>query len=114
MKLELTKMIPSNDTPCDLHETQIQENSKKIAALETRADYKEKRIDELYDKIEKMENKIDNINENVNKIVQSSIDSDNKLEQRLTKLETTVRVLKWITTLLFGSGLIWVIYSFIH
>jgi len=102
------------ETPCDLHETQIQENSKKISALETRAEYKEKRIDELYDKIEKMENKIDNINENVNKIVQSSIESDNKLEQRLTKLETTVRVLKWITTLLFGSGLIWVIYSFIH
>lgn len=113
MKWELRMMTPP-ETPCDLHETQIQENSKKISALETRAEYKEKRIDELYDKIEKMENKIDNINENVNKIVQSSIESDNKLEQRLTKLETTVRVLKWITTLLFGSGLIWVIYSFIH
>ena len=104
----------TNETPCNEHEQQIQDLARKTSALETRADYKEKRIDELYDKIEKMENKIDNINENVNKIVQSSIESDNKLEQRLTKLETTVRVLKWITTLLFGSGILWVIYSFIH
>ena len=110
----MVKMMTPPETPCNEHEQQIQENTRQIAALETRADYKEKRIDELYDKIEKMENKIDNINENVNKIVQSSIESDNKLEQRLTKLETTVRVLKWITTLLFGSGLIWVVYSFIH
>ena len=104
----------TNETPCNEHELQIQDLARKTSALETRADYKEKRIDELYDKIEKMENKIDNINDNVNKIVQSSIESDNKLEQRLTKLETTVRVLKWITTLLFGSGILWVIYSFIH
>ena len=102
------------ETPCTEHETQIQENTRQIAALETRADYKEKRIDELYKKMEKMEDKIDVINENVNRIVQSSIESDNELEQRLTKLETTVRVLKWLITLLFGSGLIWAIYSFIH
>ena len=112
MNMSVLKM--TNETPCNEHELQIQDLARKTSALETRADYKEKRIDELYDKIEKMENKIDNINENVNKIVQSSIESDNKLEQRLTKLETTVRVLKWITTLLFGSGILWVIYSFIH
>ena len=106
--------MPTVETPCSEHEKQIQENTRQIAALETRAEYKEKRIDELYDKIEKMETKLDKINENVDKIVQSSIKSDNELELRLTKLETTVRVLKWITTLLFGSGLIWVIYSFIH
>ena len=103
-----------SETPCNEHEQQIQENSRQIAELQTRAEYKERRIDELYNKIEKMEDKIDNINENVNKIVQSSIESDNKLEQRLTKLETTVKVLKWVTTLLFGSGIIWVVYSFIH
>ena len=103
-----------SNTPCHEHEVMIQDNTKDIASLQTRADYKEKRIDELYDKIEKMETKIDKINDNVDKIVQSSIKSDNELELRLTKLETTVKVLKWITTLLFGSGLIWVIYSFLH
>ena len=107
-------MTPVNETPCNQHEEQIQENSRKISALETRADYKEKRIDELYLKMEKMDEKIDEINKNVNKIIQSSIESDNELELRLTKLETTVRVLKWIITLLFGSGLIWIIYNIIH
>jgi len=79
------------ETPCQDHEQQIQENSKKIAELETKAKYKEKRIDELYDKIDKMEEKIDKINENVNKIVQSSIQSDNSLEIRLTKIETDMK-----------------------
>ena len=103
-----------SETPCNEHEQQIQENSRQIAELQTRAEYKERRIDELYSKIEKMEDKIDNINENVNKIVQSSIESDNKLEQRLTKLETTVKVLKYVVSLIFGSGLLWAVYSFIH
>lgn len=106
--------MPPLETPCTEHEQQIQENSRKISALETRADYKEKRIDELYNKIEKMETKIDEINENVNKIVQSSIESDNQLELRLTKLETTVRVLKWLTSLLFGSGILFMIYTLVH
>ena len=97
-----------------IHEELIQSHSLNIKELEGRADYKEKRIDELYAKIEKMEDKLDTINENVNKIVQSSIDSDKELEIRLTKLETTVKVLKYITSLLFGSGLIWIIYSLIH
>ncbi len=103
-----------SETPCTEHEQQIQQNTREIAELQTRAEYKERRIDELYTKIEKMEDKIDNINENVNKIVQSSIESDNKLEQRLTKLETTVKVLKYVVSLIFGSGLIWAVYSFIH
>jgi len=107
-------MTPPNETPCNEHETQIQQNTREIAELQTRADYKEKRIDELYNKMEKMDEKIDEINKNVNTIIQSSIESDNQLELRLTKLETTVRVLKYITTLLFGSGLIWAIYSIIH
>ena len=103
----------NNDGVC-IHEELIQNHSLNIKELEGRADYKEKRIDELYTKIEKMEDKLDTINENVNKIVQSSIDSDKELEIRLTKLETTVKVLKYITSLLFGSGLIWIIYSLIH
>ena len=103
----------NNDGVC-IHEELIQNHSLNIKELEGRADYKEKRIDELYAKIEKMEDKLDTINENVNKIVQSSIDSDKELEIRLTKLETTVKVLKYVTSLLFGSGLIWIIYSLIH
>lgn len=97
-----------------IHEDLIQSHSTDIQSLKTRADYKDKRIDELYDKMEKMENKIDTINENVNTIMMKSVQGDSEIDKRVTSLETTVRVLQWVTTLLFGSGIIWVIYSFIH
>ena len=97
-----------------IHESLIQSHSTDIESLKTRADYKDKRIDELYDKMEKMGNKIDTINENVNTIMMKSVQGDSEIDKRVTSLETTVNVLKWVTTLLFGSGLIWVIYSFIH
>lgn len=97
-----------------MHEKLIQSHSTDIQSLKTRADYKDKRIDELYDKMEKMENKIDTINENVNTIMMKSVQGDSEIDKRVTSLETTVNVLKWVTTLLFGSGIIWVVYSFIH
>jgi peptidoglycan hydrolase CwlO-like protein len=97
-----------------IHESLIQSHSTDIESLKTRADYKDKRIDELYDKMEKMENKIDTINENVNTIMMKSVQGDSEIDKRVTSLETTVKVLQWVTTLLFGSGIIWVIYSFIH
>jgi peptidoglycan hydrolase CwlO-like protein len=82
--------------------------------LKNRADFKDKRIDELCDKMDKMEKKIDTINDNVNKIMLKSVQGDSEIDKRVTSLETTVNVLKWVTTLLFGSGIIWVVYSFIH
>ena len=97
-----------------IHESLIQSHSTDIESLKTRADYKDKRIDELYDKMEKMGNKIDTINENVNTIMMKSVQGDSEIDKRVTSLETTVNVLKWVTTLLFGSGIIWVVYSFIH
>jgi peptidoglycan hydrolase CwlO-like protein len=97
-----------------IHENLIQNHSTDIQSLKNRADFKDKRIDELYNKMEKMENKIDTINENVNTIMMKSVQGDSEIDKRVTSLETTVNVLKWVTTLLFGSGLIWVVYSFIH
>ena len=97
-----------------IHEELLQTQTKDLERLKTRADYKDKRINELYDKIEKMEDKIDTINENVTKIMMKSVQGDSDIDKRVTSLETTVKVLKWVTTLLFGSGIIWVVYSFIH
>ena len=97
-----------------IHEELLQSQTKDLERLKTRADYKDKRINELYDKIEKMEDKIDTINENVNTIMMKSVQGDSEIDKRVTSLETTVNVLKWVTTLLFGSGIIWVLYSFIH
>ena len=97
-----------------IHEDLIQSQARDMERLKTRQELKEKRIDELYDKMEKMENKIDTINENVNTIMMKSVQGDSEIDKRVTSLETTVNVLKWVTTLLFGSGILWVIYSFIH
>ena len=97
-----------------IHESLIQSHSTDIESLKTRADYKDKRIDELYDKMEKMGNKIDTIKENVNTIMMKSVQGDSEIDKRVTSLETTVNVLKWVTTLLFGRGIIWAVYSFIH
>ena len=97
-----------------IHEQLLQSQTKDLERLKTRADYKDKRINELYDKIEKMEDKIDTINENVTKIMMKSVQGDSNIDKRVTSLETTVKVLKWVTTILFGSGILWAIYSFIH
>ena len=85
------------NTPCETHEEQIQENSKKISALETRADYKDLRIDELNRKIDKMESKLDKLNDNVNKLVQNSIKGDSDLELRLKAIETELALQKEVT-----------------
>ena len=97
-----------------VHESLIQSHSTDIQSLKTRADYKDKRIDALSEKMDKKKEKIDNISENVNTIMLKSVQGDSEIDKRVTSLETTVRVLQWVTTLLFGSGIIWVVYSFIH
>ena len=85
------------NTPCESHEEQIQENSRKISSLETRADYKEKRIDELYTKMEKMETKLDKVSENVNELLLQSKQGDANLELRLKAIETELAVQKEVT-----------------
>ena len=82
------------EAPCDLHEEQIQENTKEIAELKTEIRFKEKRIDEVYVKIDKMEDKIDKLNENVNQLLLQSTQGDTDLELRLKAIETQQEVLK--------------------
>ena len=84
----------TNETPCNEHETQIQDLARKTSALETRADYKDKRIDELNVKIDKMENKLDKLNENVNQLLVISNQSDSDLEVRLKAIETELALQK--------------------
>lgn len=78
------------ETPCTEHESQIQENSKKIAELETRADYKDLRINELIKDNKRIEAKIDKLTETVNGVVVNSIKDDNELKEKVTKLETRI------------------------
>lgn len=103
-----------NETPCIVHEEQIQNLSRKTAELETRADFKEKRIEDLQHDLKDMDKKIDEINKNVNDLLLKSVNDDKEIDKRVTSLENTVQVLKWIVTLLFGSGILWVLYTFVH
>ena len=90
-------MTPVNETPCDLHEQQIQDNTREIAELQTEVRFKEKRIDDLYTKIDKMETKLDKVNENVNELLLQSKQGDANLELRLKAIETELAVQKEVT-----------------
>ena len=102
----------STDGAC-LHEELIQDHSLLLKELETRVDYKHARLDEMDKRLERMEDKIDQLAEAVNQLHLESLQDDKDIDKRLTAVETTVRVLKWIVTLLFGSGVIWIIFNLI-
>ena len=79
------------ETPCESHEQQIQENSKKIAKLESKAEYKETRINELIEDNKRIEAKIDKLTETVNDVIVNSIKDDNDLNNRVIALETQLK-----------------------
>ena len=74
-----------------LHETQITDQSQKIAELEARADYKDKRIDELKQDMHEIKQSIDNLTKTVNNSIVNSIKDDKDLDNRVTSLETKIK-----------------------
>ena len=86
----MIQMVPI-ETPCNEHEQQIQENSRKISSLETKADYKDKRINELIEDNKRIEAKIDRLTETVNDVIVNSIKDDNDLNNRVIALETQIK-----------------------
>lgn len=101
------------------HEELIQDHTLKINELQSKSNYKTERLDKLEKKMDKMDRKLDGINSTLNEIKLQSTKDDTQLElrltaieteqetlkeqlnqkqdesNRLTSLETTVRVLKW-------------------
>ena len=63
----------------------------------------EKTIRDLVNNVDRFDNTI---------ISYQSLQDDKDIDKRVTALESTVSVLKWITTLLFGSGIIWLILNY--
>lgn len=104
----------SNDPPqtC-FHEDMIQSHARKIEALETKAVYKEKMIEELKQDMKDLNDKMDKLSDDVNEAIRKSITGDNTIDKRVTSLETTVRVLKWVVGLLFGSGILVTLFTFL-
>ena len=95
------------------HEELIQTHSLEIKELQTEVKFKKEKIDTLTDNIEDMDKKIDKIAENVNNLMLKSINDDKDIDKRVTSLETTVKVIKWGLTLLFGSGIVWLLLTYL-
>ena len=90
------------------------DQSLKIAELEARADSRDERIDRILTDQHRMEEKIDKLTEAVNDLKLTSLQDDKDIDKRVTALESTVNVLKWVCTLLFGSGVLWILFTYIH
>ena len=113
MNTSVTKMAAEQPQTC-YHEDEFQSHSRKIAELETKAAYKEQMIADLKADMKELNDKMDKLSEDVNKAIKESIKDDSDIDKRVTSLETTVRVLKWIVGLLFGSGILWVIINYVR
>ena len=111
--MNVMSVIWMSDHSC-LHEELIKDHTLKLNDLDHRADYKDARLDEVDHRLERMEDKIDQLTEAVQQLHLESLQDDKDIDKRVTSLETTVNVLKWVVTLLFGSGIIFVIMNLIQ
>lgn len=75
-------------------EDTVSEHTLQIKELEDRVEYKHEKIQQILDKI-------DLLTQEVQKLQLASIKDDNKISERVTRLENTQATLKWIT----GIGL---------
>lgn len=75
-------------------EKKIDEHTLQIKELQDEVDFKKWKIDSLIEKI-------DNLTKVVQEIQLNQLKDDNDIKNRVVSLETTVKVLKWVT----GSGL---------
>lgn len=77
-----------------LHEEQIMGQSRTIERLDAELGYKKQRLDEIKEDNRRMEEKIDDIKEDLNKLILKSKSDDDKIENRLTALETEQKVME--------------------
>lgn len=84
-----------------IREKQVNQHEVDIAELKTRVDYKHERIDELKKSIEEMDKKLDKIDHCLSELKLQSERDDFNIDNRVTKIENTINVLKWI----LGLGL---------
>lgn len=92
-------MAAKNEYIC-IHEDKLQEAETKLAHLESRMDFKDEKIEQLIHDNKKMDEKLDKINESIHQLQLESAKDDFNIDNRVTQLETTVRVLKWISVFL--------------
>lgn len=84
-----------------IREKQVNQHEVDIAELKTRVEYKHERIDELKKGMEEMNKKLDKIDHCLSELQLQSERDDFNIDNRVTKLENTQNVIKWI----LGIGL---------
>ena len=87
---------PQQTHPC-IHEDRWTHTENEIQKLETEKQRFETKIDK----------KLDKIYTELHDFKLESTKDDNNIDNRVTSLEQTVKVLKYLITLLFGSGIVW-------
>lgn len=98
-------------------ESQITQNEIDIVELKARADFKDMRIDELKDGMKKLNEKLDKINESLNDLTRKSEKDDFDIDSRVTKLENTQMVLKWVSGIILtivGTLLATITFALTH
>lgn len=90
-----------------LHEELLNHHSLKLTELDKEVEFKREKIDNLQTSMEKIDKKLD-------RLIEQSDEKDNDIDKRVTSLETTVTVLKWVIGLLFGTGGLWILIQIIH
>ncbi len=96
-----------NDSNLDyvnMHEQRLSRGESRLTEIEARADYKDEIIDKIESKVTDMDKKLDGIANSLNQLQLQSVKDDQHIDKRVTSLETTVNVLKWLITLLLSSG----------
>ena len=84
-------MLMTDSHSC-IHEEQLIGQSRAIERLSAELDYKKERLDDLKEDNRRMESKIDKLGDNFNnkfdEFIKTSNEKDDKLDKRLTKIET--------------------------
>ena len=82
-----------------IKEKQVQKHETDITELQVKANFKEEQIKEIKTNIEKMDKKIDVLIESFNNFKDESHKDDFNIDNRVTKLENTQNVLKWVVAI---------------
>ena len=80
-----------------IRDKQLGKHESDIAQLKVRADFKEEAIREVKADMEKMNDKLDSIDQKIEDFMKNSLEGDFNIDSRVTALESTVKVLKWVT-----------------
>ena len=96
---EIKKMVAKQEYIC-IHEDKFQEAETKLTQLESRMEFKEEKIDQIIKDFVKMDEKLDKITESIHQLQLDSAQDDFNINNRVTQLETTVKVLKWVSVFL--------------